>query len=199
MHKSNNDADLVWEARREETVLKTPIFRVVADHRHQKTLNKNLSFFVLDSWDWVNVIAIDTASVRDPQARVAWVRQFRVGANQNTWEIPGGSCDTANEDPQLAAQRELLEEFHAESKEWIHLGSTSPNPALHRNKVHTFLATGCRVRDGVPVGDGHEVLQTQWFPLTEYGRLIQSGEVHHALVSAAFLFLELALRENRLP
>ena len=68
---------------------------------------------VLESNDWVNVIAIDTSS--EPTAigasdspRIVLIRQWRFGVGSQTLEIPGGLVDTG-EDPATAARRELLE------------------------------------------------------------------------------------------
>jgi 8-oxo-dGTP pyrophosphatase MutT (NUDIX family) len=197
MNKANSD--LSWKSLSRKTLLQTPIFDLVADHRSQSQIQKELTFYILDSRDWVNVIAIDTESALDPQARCAWVRQFRVGANQVTWEIPGGACDPGDTDPLQSAQRELFEEFHAKASKWIRLASISPNPALHTNQVHTFLALGCQVQEGPPPGDGHEVLEMAWFPLQKFWDLVDSGEVNHALVTSAFLSFESAKRRGLVP
>ena len=58
---------------------------------------------VLESVDWVNVVALDA------DGRSLMIRQFRFGVGYTTLETPGGMVD-AGETSRQAAERELLEE-----------------------------------------------------------------------------------------
>ena len=66
----------------------------------------------------------------------------------------------------------------------------TPNPAFLTNRLHTFLATGCR-RVGELIQDPGEDLEVCLVPSAEVDELVRSGEIHHALVLAAFLFRKL--------
>lgn len=137
---------------------------------------------IIDAGEWANVVALT------PDDRVVMVRQFRFGSQADGLEIPGGVVD-ADETPEQAAARELEEEtgFRAASIE--PLGWLWPNPAHFTNKQHTFLATGCeQVHDGTP--DGSEDLVVELVPRSDIPRLIETGEIRHALHVAA---LSLAL------
>ena len=139
-------------------------------------------FWVLDLPEWINVIAL-TADDHVPM-----VRQYRFGIESLTLEIPGGMCD-AEEDPLIAARRELLEETGYEADEWSELGWVHPNPPLQNNRCHTFLARGAR-RVGEPQPDIDERIEQVLVPLSEIPQKMADGEITHALVIAAFQLYE---------
>ena len=141
-------------------------------------------FVVLDGTDWVNVIAL----TRDD--RVVLVRQFRVGVEEISVEIPGGMVDPG-ESPRDAAARELLEETGYAAREWRALGVVRPNPAIQGNRLHTFLALDAEVA-AVPTPEGGEVLAVETRSLDEINEMLASGAIDHALVTAAFMHLVLA-------
>jgi 8-oxo-dGTP pyrophosphatase MutT (NUDIX family) len=112
------------------------------------------------------------------------VEQYRHGVDRASLEVPGGVCDPG-EDPLTAAKRELLEETGHASNNWISLGSCSPNPAIQTNRCHFFLALGCEKMHDL-VLDPTEELRVWAIPYLEWESKLRSGEIHHALVLAAF-------------
>ena len=186
-----------WTRLSRELLLRTPVYHVFKEPHSHPDIAAPIDFCLLESRDWANVIAVDTDSIRDSRARMLWVKQYRVGTESVTWEIPGGSCDEGDADPLHAAQRELTEETGATARRWLHLGSMSPNAATHRNQVHTYLALGCSVADDVlPLGDSREVLERQWLPFSQRYDRVLDGKVNHALVVAAFGLLEAHLSKG---
>lgn len=81
---------------------------------------------VLESVDWVIMVAIDRA------ARCVMIRQYRFGVGYTTLETPGGMVDPG-EDSRAAAARELLDETGYASDKWAYLGVVEPNPAFHNH------------------------------------------------------------------
>ncbi len=67
------------------------------------------------------------------------VRQWRHAFNCSTWELPCGCVDN-NEDPLLAAQRELAEECQLQAADWTSYGSLLHSDARVRGRIHFFLA-----------------------------------------------------------
>lgn len=153
------------------------------DAKHPRT-GEVKRFSLIECVDWVNVIAVTRTG------DIVLVRQYRVGTERVSLEIPGGMVD-AGEDPAAAAARELEEETGYTSQRWSHLGTVSPNPALQANKLHSYLALDAE-RTSSPKPDGGEVLALDLAPLADVQAKLRSGEIDHALVLCAFAHLALA-------
>ena len=74
--------------------------------------------------------------------RVIVERQFRYPVNEVITEIPAGKRDSKDEDPELAARRELREETGIEAKELICLGKFYPAAAYSDEVIWMYLAKG---------------------------------------------------------
>ena len=108
------------------------------------------------------------------------VRQHRLGSDRVELEIPGGVVDPEDKDPLFAAKRELVEETGYRSEIWDLIGEVSPNPAIHDNRCYTYLAKNC-LRTETANPDECESIETVEYPLKEVPRLIETGEIVHAL------------------
>jgi len=151
---------------------------------------KELDAVVIDSSDWVNVIALTD------DEQVVMVRQYRFGTDTITLEVPGGLVDPG-EAPEAAAARELREETGYEAARWTPLGVIHPNPAFMRNRLHAFLAEGAH-RVGELLQDDGEDIEVETRPLGDIDAMIASGEITHSLVTFAFHKLDLLRRGHRL-
>lgn len=117
------------------------------------------------------------------------VKQYRHGSRNVTLEIPGGMVEPG-EKPVDAASRELLEETGFRGKTMDQLGVVNPNPALFSNSCYTFLASG--VKKVAPIqNSAREETVVELVPLSQIRKLLLSGEISHALVVAAFHWLNL--------
>lgn len=172
-----------WHHHADRTLLHTRVFDVRASrfsHPHRPDSEKE--FFVIDAPDWVIVAPVTTLG------EVLMVRQFRFGARQLSWELPGGVGEPG-ETPAVTAARELQEETgygggRPEVLGWVH-----PNPAIQNNRAHLMV-----MPDVKPITD------TQWdqdeeiamalMPLPEVLRRARGGEVTHALMLNLLFLLE---------
>jgi len=138
-------------------------------------------FDVLESVDWVNVIALT------PDDDIVLIRQYRHGTREITCEIPGGAIDPG-ESPLEAARRELEEETGYRADNWEEIGRVEPNPAFQTNTTYTYLAQNAKP-SAEPHPDENEEIAVEEQPLGEIPRLVASGEIKHALVLCAFFHL----------
>jgi ADP-ribose pyrophosphatase len=176
-----SDRDLRFRLLDRSTVARFRIFTAGMElrrHPHSGSLHR---FVVLDCPDWVNVIA------RDEQGRFLFVKQWRAGLDETTWEIPGG-MGNRGEDPISAGLRELREETGYAGGEARVIGVVTPNPAFQNNRCATLLVEGCK-KMGPPELDAGEVLELKLFEEAEVRAMLKDGRIHHALVVAAFAHL----------
>ena len=175
-----------WKRVASEKVADCRIFRVRQDVCRRESDGFEANFFCLENPDWVNVIALTREN------EVILIEQFRHGIEQITLEIPGGMVDDG-EKPQMAAQRELLEETGFSSNEFILLGKSHPNPAINNNLVYHYLAVDCEKTQETSFDD-HESVVTKLVSLDNVDELVAKGEITHSLVIAAFHWLRLTKR-----
>jgi ADP-ribose pyrophosphatase len=167
-----------WTLLNSAVVFVCRIFTLKRDsYRSPRTGNAH-DFFVLDSPDWVNVIPLTA------EKEVILVRQYRLGTNQFSLEIPGGMLDPG-ESPGEAAARELLEETGFSGDDPEPIGAVHPNPAINTNRCHTYLVRNA-VQRTQPRQDSTEDIEVESVPLAQIPELIRDGRITHALVIAAF-------------
>lgn len=179
-----------WEKLDSEEIANYRIFKMRRDKRRSPRTGQAHSFFVLESPDWVNVIALT------PDNQVVMIHQFRHGTAEVVLEIPGGMVDEGDDDPAESARRELLEETGYEADAFIRIGTVHPNPAFLDNCCHTYLAVNARWQQQ-PQFDGSEDIGVELVPLAEVAGLIEDGRITHALVVAAFYHYENYTRNRK--
>ena len=174
-----------WKHISSRLLAETRVFTVNAHTRISEETSREAEFYVLDSTDWVNVVALTT------DGELVMVEQFRHGVSRVTLEIPGGMVDLTDASPEVAARRELEEETGYTGGDWSAIGVVDPNPATHSNRCFTFLARNV-VLTKPPRPDGLEELDLRLVPRADVPELLRRGEITHALVVAALHWWALA-------
>jgi ADP-ribose pyrophosphatase len=165
------------------------IFQIRSDQKVSPRTGSEHDFYVIDSVNWVNVIAMTAA------AELVMIEQYRHGTNTVELEIPGGMIDATDSSPLAAGQRELREETGYEGEQPQIIGQIFPNPAIQSNTCFTLLLRNCQKRHDVQF-DHTEDLITRLVPMVEVPHLVSSGQIRHSLVAVALYHFDLWQRAH---
>lgn len=168
---------LEWQKLRSESGPDLGILNVRFDWLKHPTEDRILKRLVLESVDWINVVAL----TEDGQS--VMVEQYRFGVGSCTLETPGGMVDSG-ETPLQAAQRELKEETGYSGGRWKSLGAVQPNPAIHSHLCHHFLAEGVTKNDSQDLGQG-EAIAVHLYTIDQVRSAIVDGSLRHVLAISA--------------
>ena len=122
-----------WKVLDKQYVLKSPWLNVRKDHVLLPNGTQLDDFYVLEYRHWVCIIA-ETA-----EGKFIIEKQYRHGINQECYELCAGIVEK-DEDPLVAAKRELLEETGYTSDEWTYLGKAAPNASAMTNYCYCYVA-----------------------------------------------------------
>jgi ADP-ribose pyrophosphatase len=165
------------------------IFRIRSDRVISPRTQQEHDFYVIDSVNWVNVIAVTA------ERQLVMIEQYRHGSNTIELEIPGGMIDPHDPSPDHAAIRELREETGYAGDNPRRIGEIFPNPAIMSNTCYTVLIENCRCLHPVQFDHGEDLL-TRLVPIGEIPNLVASGKIRHSLVVVGLYFFELWQRKS---
>lgn len=116
--------------------------------------------------------------------KIALVRQFRYAYGEAIYEIPAGKLDK-DEDPMLAAGRELGEETGLVAERLELMFVLYPTPGYTNEKIYIYEAVG--VRAGRQHLDEGEFLNVEYLPVGDVLAMIERGELRDAKTIVAVL------------
>jgi ADP-ribose pyrophosphatase len=179
-----------WQQTSTEPLGDYRIFTVRKHRRISPRTHREHEFFVIDTRNWVNVIAIT------PAHEMVFVEQYRHGTETVELEIPGGVMDAEDTSPEVAGARELREETGFEGSPARLIGQIYPNPAIMSNTCHTVLVEDCHMRRETSFDHGED-LMTHLIPIAQIPELIATGKIRHALVVVALYHYDLFKRSGK--
>jgi|SRR5450631_4310442 ADP-ribose pyrophosphatase len=120
----------------------------------------------------------------DKKDRILLVRQFRLPAAKDLWELPAGRLDKG-EKPLQAARRELREETGYSARKWMKLTTFWPSPGFVAEKMTIFVATALTEGKAEPMED--ERIECRWFKRKELDKMIRDGKIEDGKTIIGFL------------
>jgi ADP-ribose pyrophosphatase len=120
----------------------------------------------------------------DEKERVLLVKQFRLPAEKDLWELPAGRIDEG-ETPLQAAKRELGEETGYKAKKWVKLISYWASPGYVSEKMNLFLALDLTAGEPRPMGD--ERIEAAWFSRKKLAKWIRAGKLEDGKTLVGYL------------
>lgn len=162
-----------WTRGELTEVFRSIVFRAYKTRVENFEKTKSGEFDIVRCANWVNVVALTTDN------KMILVRQYRAGLDDITIETPAGGINF-NEEPLLAAKRELEEETGYVSSEWSSLGYVDVNPAFMTNKCFFFLAKNCRNVD-IQNFDPLEEIEIDLKDISDVKEMMSAQKITHSL------------------
>ncbi|HZN62511.1 MAG TPA: NUDIX hydrolase [Planctomycetota bacterium] len=125
---------------------------------------------------------------------VVLLRQFRVAAGGEIWEIPAGTRETG-EPPARTARRELAEETGLRARQWTRLGEFFTAPGFCTELMTVYLARG--LEPAAADRDPDEILRPRRLPFREALRMADRGLIRDAKTIAGLHLAERRLHGRR--
>ena len=173
-----------WDKIDSQPLADYRIFRIRSQRAISPRTRQAHEFFVIDSVNWVNVIAVT------PDEQLVMIEQFRHGSGTVELEIPGGMIDPDDGSPEVAAVRELREETGYAGVNPRRIGHIFPNPAIMSNSCFTVMLENCRCVHPVEFDHGEDLV-TRLVPISDIPRLVATGKIQHSLVVVGLYYFEL--------
>ena len=163
------------------------VFDLIVDQVEYPSGNKGIREIAHHPGGAVTVPILD-------DGRVLLVRQLRYPFGKHIFELPAGKLGP-EEDPQVAAARELEEETGYSAGSFEHLSSIYTTPGFCDEELHIFLATGLHQSPhGHRREEGEFSMTIQPMLLQEAITMIEAGEIKDAKAIIGLLLIERRMR-----
>jgi len=143
-------------------------------------------------YDLVNHIGSVTILPLSQQGDILFVRQYRVGSENELLELPAGTLNPG-ESPLECARREIQEETGMGAREFIQLGDIFLAPGYATEHMYLYMA-----RDLFPSnaeGDEDEFIQVESIPARRAYEMAYANEIHDSKTLAVMLLARQYLEE----
>ena len=128
----------------------------------------------------------DAAIVLPMDGGLVWlVEQYRYTIQQRALELPQGSWEQANADPEELARGELREETGLHAEQMTQLGALWIAYGFTHQRMHVFMATGLSQRNTDRDAEEHDLV-VKSMPVEEFERMMQDGTIADSCTVAAW-------------
>lgn len=122
-------------------------------------------------------------ALKNPET-ILMVKQFRYPIKKTVLELPAGKLEK-DENPDIAAKRELEEETGFTADTWKSLGYIHTTPGFCDEKLYLYKAEGLHFVGEHP--DEGEIIKAELLTIPEVMNKIKSGEINDAKTLCAIL------------
>jgi 8-oxo-dGTP pyrophosphatase MutT (NUDIX family) len=178
-----------WQLIKSEAALDMEILKLRFDFYKNPRNNKVVRTIALSGQDAVNVIA------KTVDNKIILVRQFRFGIGDYTLEIPGGMIDEGENEPLIAAKREMKEETGYVGENWKAIGNIQSNPVFMDSLVHHFYMENAALKYELELDEAEDV-EIVLMEVEEVYQKIEAGLIKHPHTISAFHFARKFLLEK---
>ncbi|GAC1690676.1 MAG: NUDIX hydrolase [Ktedonobacteraceae bacterium] len=175
-----------WQVLSTTQVLDTPYLKV---HSERVMLPNGVilpNYYIIDNRGWVGIVPVTD------DGHLLINRQYKHGIGEYVLEFPAGGIDEGEDDPLIAANRELMEEsgYSAEPGKIELLTEMIANPTSAVTRIWWYLARDVR-KTGEQKLDPAEEIENFLVTPAELLQLIHSGQFSvQGQVAAAYMALE---------
>ena len=139
-----------WTLRKRRYLLERWWLKIREDHVVLPDGREIEEFHVAEYPNWAATVCITR------EGQLVFVEQYRHGIGKVGLELPAG-CIEPNEDPLVAAKRELLEETGYAADTWVSLGKCATDPSNQSNYAHLFVAQDAYIQEGQQLDAGEDI------------------------------------------
>ncbi len=125
-----------------------------------------------------------------PEGKVIMCHQFKPGADELTYEFPGGRIEDRHADFEAVAKAELVEETGIVADQVYFFGETVTFPTKASERVKNYYVLNAVV-SREPEFDETENIELVYFTTSEIDEKIKAGEINTAPSLSAWLQLKL--------
>jgi 8-oxo-dGTP pyrophosphatase MutT (NUDIX family) len=160
-----------WKQINRKTVYNTPHLRV---HEDIVQLPNGAT---LDDYSIVEFNDVIMCVVTDTEGKLVMLQEYRYAVDQTMWNLPAGSIKRGEEDPMVAALRELQEETGYTSNDITHVTTLHDYPTKATHNVDVFrIKNASKTADAQPE-TSEEGLHVVLVEPDEVKRLVFAGEI----------------------
>jgi 8-oxo-dGTP pyrophosphatase MutT (NUDIX family) len=140
--------------------------------------------------------AVCIVPVEDDGRHILCVRQYRAAVDAEVVELPAGKRDVPNEEPELCARRELVEEIGRRAARWTELGSFYNSVGISNEQTFCFLAEELTEAEREAHGVEEQHMTIERVELDRVPGMITNGEIVDAKTIIGCLLASRLLAER---
>ncbi|AWR93481.1 NUDIX hydrolase [Acidianus brierleyi] len=117
---------------------------------------------------------------------IVLIKQYRPVIGKWIYEFPAGTIEE-NEEPEVTARRELIEEVGYEAGELIHLFDFYPSPGITTELMHMYLAKNLKFVGSKP--EEYEIIESEKMSLDNAINMFLQGQIEDGKTIIGILYL----------